>query len=182
MSNNVLNLSEEDFFIAQDNKGKKLVTQVPGISFVLFHANAGMCPNCDNVVPQFKALSRNELMTGCRFLLCNLSRNPQLIAMASKTIAPFEYVPYMMLYYDGRPIARYDNDDGEFDINDCAEFLQEMIKRLQSKKNFIQSKNLRFDDDVKKYGGIPFNIFCDEDKGICYIEAESLYGKRNGNR
>jgi hypothetical protein len=178
MNNNVLSISEDDFYITQGTKGKILVTQIPGISFILFHADAGKCQHCEIVIPQFKQLARSELMTGCKFYLCNLSRNQNLIRMSAQTIAPFEYVPYMLLYFDGRPIARYDSDDGEFDINDCAEFLQEMIKRLQSKKNFIQSKNFKFDDEIKRYGGIPFNIVCDEDKGVCYVKADDLYGKQ----
>jgi hypothetical protein len=177
MSNLVANLSTDDFMLSQSSKGGKILcTEIPGISFVLFHADR--CHNCENVIPYFKQMSRSELLTGCKFALCNLARNPALIKMSSQTVAPFEYVPYMMLYYDGRPIARYETDDDEdFNPQDCLEFLQEMIKRLQSKKHFIQNKNFKFDDDVKKFGGIPFNLVCDEDKGVCYFEADALYGK-----
>ena len=178
---NILNITSDDVALVQGKSGLLLSSGIEGISFVLFHADPGMCGNCDVVVPQIKQLSRHPTMNSCKFALCNLSRNSSIIKMARKTVTPFEYVPYMMLYYDGIPIARYDPDDGNFDINDCAEFLKDMIVRLQSKKNFIQTKNFKFDDDIKKFGGIPFNLICDEDKGVCYFKADDLYGK-NGKK
>mgnify|MGYP003339191508 CR=1 FL=1 len=111
----VSQLTVDNFMLVDGKKSKILCTEIPGISFVLFHADG--CTNCENIIPYFKQLARSDMLTGCKFLSCNLARNPMLIKMSNKTSVPFEYVPYMMLYYDGTPIARYDPDeDSDFDL------------------------------------------------------------------
>ena len=170
---NLLHLTTDDFFIAKGAKGQILCSEVQGLCLVLFHAENGSCHHCDEAIPEFKKVART--IPSVKFGLTNLSRNPGLIEMSSKTVAPFEYVPYIILYYDGKPLARY---EGERSSNDFGEFVQEMAMRIQAtKKNFV-NKPMKMESEVPVYGGIPFNIVCDEDRGICYLTASQVYGNK----
>jgi hypothetical protein len=167
---NVIFLTADDFYVDKGTKGPIMCNNISGICFVLFHANPGQCAGCDETVPEFKKVS--QIINNCKFGLCNISRNQQVLRLSGKTIAPIEYVPYMLLYYNGRPIARYDGEERGY--QDLAEFVQEMAARLQSKKNFIENKGYKFDSDIAIYGGIPFNVVCDEDKGVCYLTSAEV--------
>lgn len=175
--NNQIYLTADDFHIENGNKGKLLcISEIPGLCFVMYHADVGKCTYCDETMPHFKAAAR--MVPSCKFGFCNLSRNPAIIKLGASTITPFEAVPTLMVYFNGRPLARY---EGERSSTDLAEFIQEMIMRLQAKKNFIENKNFKMateDDSIIPGVGRAYNVVCDEEKGVCYLKASEVYGDK----
>jgi thioredoxin-like negative regulator of GroEL len=89
-----------------------------------------------------------------------------------KTIAPIQFVPYIVLYVNGTPFMRYTGQKTEESI---GQFVVEMLNRLgpQIQKSF----GARFETDeileyTKKDQPIPFNIICD--KELCYLTTNEL--------
>jgi hypothetical protein len=119
---------------------------------------------------------------GAKFGLCNIMQNQELIKMANKTIAPIVGVPYMVLYVNTRPFLQFDDDDKS--LENMAQFMNAMISRLNTQKKFIEGKGMKIESEIPKYTtGIPFNIVCDEEKGMCYLNYEDAYkGKGKPNR
>jgi thiol-disulfide isomerase/thioredoxin len=175
MSNpNLLYLNSNDFYITEGSKGKVLCNYLKDLTFVLFHADADKCPHCEELIPEFKKLP--HFIQSCKFALVNLNKNQDIIAKSNQTIAPVTYVPYMILYVNGRPFLRY---EGNRTLKDLVEFINEVIQRIKSKSNFVESKNsAKLEDAPSQYTyGIPYDIVCDEDKGICYVKYGDAYKK-----
>ncbi len=172
---NIIYLTSDDFHIQNGNKGKLLcLSDIPGLCFVMYHVDAGNCSYCEDSLPHFKAASR--MVPSCTFGLCNLSRNPNIIKLSNATITPFEAVPTFIVYFNGRPLARYEGDRTNVDF---AEFVQEMLIRLQEKKQFINNKNFKMatEDEATIPGiGKAYNVVCDEESGKCYLKAAEVYG------
>lgn len=172
---NTIYLTSDDYSVQSGNKGKLLcLNEVPGLCFVMYHVDSGKCTYCEDTLPHFKAASR--MVPSCMFGLCNLSRNPNIIKLANSTITPFEAVPTLIVYFNGRPLARY---EGERTAVDFAEFIQEMMMRLQEKKNFINNRNFKLatEDEATIPGiGKAYNVVCDEESGKCYLKAAEVYG------
>jgi len=172
--NNLIYLSSDEFFLVDATKGGKIMCcDTEGICLVLFHAEPGKCSHCEEAIPEFKKASR--MISSVKFGLCNLNQNQDVIKLSKASIAPLEYVPYIILYVNSRPFLRY---DGERNAQEIAEFLQEVMMRLQTKKQFIENKNYKIESEIPAYTiGIPFNVVCDEDKGVCYLSYNDVYKK-----
>lgn len=56
--------------------------------------------------------------------------------MSRDTISKIDYVPYIVLYYHGKPYVQY---EGPYQIEDIMEFIVEMSKNLQAKDSFSYS-------------------------------------------
>ena len=170
--NNLYHLTGEDFFLEQGSDGKKLLCiDAKGLVLVCFHVNGDRCAHCEDAIPEFKRLPQR--IGNCKFALANLSANPDLIKMSKMSKAPIEYVPFIILYVNGRPFLKY---NGERTTQDMAEFVQEVVQKLQTKQQFIEQKNFKIESDIPAYSvGVPYNIECDKDKGVCYLSYESAY-------
>jgi len=170
--NNLYHLTGEDFFLEQGSDGKKLLCiDAKGLVLVCFHVNGDRCAHCEDAIPEFKRLPQR--IGNCKFALANLSANPDLIKMSKMSKAPIEYVPFIILYVNGRPFLKY---NGERTTQDMAEFVQEVVQKLQTKQQFIEQKNIKIESDIPAYSvGLPYNVVCDEEKGVCYLSYESAY-------
>jgi thiol-disulfide isomerase/thioredoxin len=126
----LLFLSSDDFSVFRDNQSEKnlLCHDISGFSLVLFYSNH--CEYCGYLIPIFKTLP--NILKGCHFAMINVSQNQQIIQMSNYTITPLEYVPYIILYIDGKPYMRY---DGAPDLNDIRSFIIEISNSFQNKFN-----------------------------------------------
>jgi len=175
--NNLYHLTGEDFFLDHSNDGKRvLCIDAKGLVLVCFHVNADRCAHCEDTIPEFKRLPQR--IGGCKFALANLSMNPDIIKMSKMSKAPIEHVPFIILYVNGRPFLRY---EGERTTQDMMEFIQEVVQKLQSKQQFIEQKNFKVESDIPAYTiGTPYNVVCDEEKGVCYLDYNSAYQVKEG--
>ena len=92
--------------------------------------------------------------------------------MAKGTIAPITFVPYILMYIDGKPFMRY---NGPQDINELRRFVLEVAKNVQNKQSFA---NKVVKVDSKKKNRIPeYTIghpLCGEDD-VCYLTFDEAY-------
>ncbi|MDD4931691.1 MAG: thioredoxin family protein [Candidatus Colwellbacteria bacterium] len=169
--NSLLFLSEQDFSIQQGKKGRILCNNLPGVSLVLFFSK--QCDHCVDVFPVFASLPHG--IPGCQFAILNISMFPGVAQKAQQTIAPITHVPFIILYVNGRPFMRF---NGRKTYEDISTFVNEVLSRIQSKRNFSSSPSqLNVEDnDIPEYAsGIPFNILCEGEN--CYLTFNEAYKK-----
>lgn len=164
----LLFLTSEDFAIAKGSKGNILCHGIPGFSLILFYST--QCKHCKTLIPIFKHLIGT--IGGCQFGMINVSTNKKCVAMSRDTIAPISYVPYIVLYIQGKPFMRY---NGPHDGAEIRRFIIEVANKVQNKQKFST-------ETVKDPGkGIPeYTIghpLCGPDDKRCYLEFDMAYNK-----
>ena len=171
MNNNIIYLSSREFGVDEAPKGLVLVNSQKGIMFCLFHADPDKCQYCLEAIPEFKRLALK--MPSVKFGFVNLNRDRDIYLMSTKTIMPIDSVPFVILYVNGRPLMRY-NGDKRADV--MLNFLGDVISRLNNKKDFFENKNYRIESDIPTFSNSPqFNVVCDTEKGVCYVESGKLF-------
>ena len=167
----LLFLSTEDFHIAKGTKGDIMCHSIPGFSLILFYST--QCGHCQNLIPIFKRMPGT--IGGCQFGMINVSSNKACVRLSKNTVAPITYVPYIVLYINGRPFMLY---KGPHDSNEIRRFIVEVAQKVQNKQKF---SNEQVKEDPR--GGIPeysigHPLYGDDDK-VCYLEFDDAYGKEN---
>lgn len=162
----LLFLSTDDFSVAKGNKGNILCHGIPGFSLILFYST--QCTYCQTLIPIFKRLPGT--IGGCQFGMINVSANKQCVKMSKDTIAPIAYVPYIVLYIQGKPFMRY---NGPHDGEEIRRFVIEVANKVQSKQKFSSETVKDNKKTIPEYTiGIPL---CGED-GVCYLDFDDAYG------
>jgi len=172
--NNIIYCEDKDFYLSKGQSGKILLCNSKyksGIFFVFFFSTK--CPNCDVGMEAFSSLIR-KFPSEIKFGAININDYPTIIAKAAQSCTPLEYVPYLVLYFRGKPYLRY---DGEMDINEMTSFLADAVKRIDEKKEFIKASPKEEEVITPDYaGGIPYNIVCNKNK--CYIKYNDVYKQK----
>ena len=169
----LLFLTTEDFVLSRGTKGNILCTNIPGFSLILFYSTQFV--HCQNLIPIFKKLPGT--IGGASFGLINIGANKDIIKLSKSTIAPLQFVPYIVLYISGKPYLRY---NGAHDLNELRRFVIEVAQNVESKQKFSQQKNIVIKEDPK--GRIPSYtighpvVGCDEN--VCYLEFKEAYPAR----
>lgn len=165
----LLFLSSDDFSIAKGTKGNILCTSIPGFSLILFYST--QCQHCQTLIPIFKKLPGS--IGGCQFGMINVSSNKSCVRWSKDTIAPITYVPYIILYINGRPFMKY---QGPHDADEIRRFVLAIAEKIQSKQKF-SSEVVKEDPR----GGIPeYTIghpLYGPDENVCYLVMDEAYGK-----
>jgi len=65
--------------------------------------------------------------------MINVSLNKNCVRLSKETIAPITYVPYIVLFVNGRPFMRY---NGSHDINEIKRFILEIAQKMETKQKF----------------------------------------------
>lgn len=172
--NGLMFLSSEDFSIEKGTRGNILCHSIYGYSLILFYSNS--CTHCANLIPIFKQLPGT--INGCQFGMINIGINRTCLEMSKNTIAPITYVPYIVLYVDGRPFMAY---KGPYDINEIKRFIIEVANNLQRKRQFnihTEQKQKSVQQKHKIPGftiGIP--VYGDGNDDVCYLQYNAAYNK-----
>lgn len=167
----LLFLTSDDFNIAKGTKGNILCTSIPGFSLILFYST--QCVHCQTLIPIFKHLPGT--IGGCQFGMINVSTNKQCVRMSRDTIAPITYVPYIILYVNGKPFMKY---NGPHDPSEIKRFVMEVASNIQNKQKF-SAETVKEDPTgrgIPQYTiGHPLYGDCDDKR--CYLEFDTAYGK-----
>lgn len=166
----LLFLESDDFVLSKGTKGNILCTSIPGFSLILFYST--QCPHCQNLIPIFKRLPGS--IGGCQFGMLNVSTNKTVIRLSKDTIAPITYVPYIVLFINGKPFMKY---QGPHDANEMRRFVIEVSKKIETKQKFSQdtTKEVVRGSVIPAYSiGCPL-YGCEDDE--CYLEFQQAYGK-----
>lgn len=171
----LLFLQSDDFYVDKGQKGNILCHGIKGLSLVLFYSTA--CTFCQKFIPMFKTMPGK--INGCQFGMINVSKNKDIVFMSKETLSPIKYVPYIILYVQGKPFVRY---DGPHDEGEILKFIMEVAGKLNKERfaanaaattsninNIKETKN-----EIPAYTiGKPL---CGED-GVCYLEFDDAYKK-----
>lgn len=146
-------LGTEDFSIKQTKEGNRMLcNNIQGLSFIFFYST--QCIHCQRIIPQFKQLQ--QLLTGCQYGLVNVSTCRPLIQMASNTILPITYVPFIVLYINGFPYMVY---EGAPDVREMITFIKSISEKLSQQNTMKQYSGKK---EIPAYTtGIPL---CGEDE------------------
>lgn len=173
----LLFLTSDDFSITKGTKGNILCHSIPGFSLILFYSTA--CSHCQQLIPVFKKLIGT--IGGCQFGMINVSSNKSCIRMSQETIAPITYVPYIVLYINGRPFMKY---QGPHDVGEIKRFVLAVAEKVQNKQKFSSDTNTNVKEDPR--GGIPaYTIgkpIIGEDDNVCYLQFDEAYHQDSNNQ
>lgn len=179
---NLLFLTADDFELRKGTKGNIVCHDIPGYSLVLFYST--QCKYCKELIPVFKQLPGS--ISGCQFGMINVSKNKNIVHMSRNSIAPIEYVPYVILFINGKPSMRY---DGPADVQTIQKFVIDVSNRFKGQnfnrqqgqsahqKGQTNGQQARIHQQEKRIPeyciGKPL---CGDDKR-CYLEFNTAYVK-----
>lgn len=165
----LLFLSKNNFYITRGAKGPIMCTHLRrGFSLVLFYSS--QCPNCKPYAATFKSLPGT--IDGCQFAMANAT-DRNIRAMSKGTLTELKYVPYILLYADGRPLVKY---SGPPDQSTIIRFIVDMAKQVQKPtQSFTNNARIQedADDEIPKYCiGKPI---CGGPDDVCYLDFDDAY-------
>lgn len=167
--NGLLFLTSDDFAIKNENV---LCHEIPGICLVLFYST--FCEHCNSLIPIFNKLPGT--FNGCQFAILNVSQNKTCVVLSQKTTTPIKYVPYIILYIDGKPYMSYKGPHG---IEEIRNFILDVSRNLQQKQQFIMKKPVNTEPQkaIPAYTiGIP--VSGDKNQLVCYLTMEEFMKKK----
>jgi hypothetical protein len=164
----LLYLSSEDFQIQKGIKGQLLCHNIPRFSLILFYSTR--CTHCQTIIPKFKSLPGT--IGGCQFGMVNVSNNKKCLMMSNQTITPIQYVPYIVLYNNGRPYMEY---KGKHEIGDITNFIMQVAQKLQNKQQFSKEEVKDNNRAIPQY--CLGNPLYGPDNKVCYLEFDNAYVK-----
>lgn len=164
----LLFLTVDDFYLHTSGGNTYLCTDIRGISLVLFYST--QCLFCQSLIPLYKNLP--DQISGCQFGMLNVSTpsNRKIVQMAKTTVAPIDYVPYIIMYVNGKPYMRY---DGPKSFDEIKRFIFEMSRMIQEKHIFSENVKHPNKKVIPLYTiGVPLS-----EEGRYYLEYDNAYGK-----
>ena len=170
----LLFLTGDDFQVKNGTKGAILCNGIRGYSLILFYST--QCAHCRTFIPIFKRLPGT--IGGCQFGMANVSIDKsRLIKMAKPTIAPITYVPYVVLYVDGKPYMRY---NGPQDEEEVRRFVVETARHINSKQAFSEDVTVKQDKEKSIPAYCIGNPLYGCEDGVCYLPMNEAYTATNG--
>jgi len=166
-------LTSDNFYVDDGKNGKLLCTTQKDLLFVFFYKGDGSCDACKAMMPSFQQLGK--YVPEVKYAIINVDEQKDAIRKSLKTISPIKYVPYLILFVNNKPFLRY---DGGKDLKDMINFLKDLLTRIP--KNMLatlgSTASSKFDSEVPVFagGGIPYNVVCDKNSGVCYLTFEDL--------
>lgn len=179
MSGSLLFLETDDFFIkANDGEKDMLCHRTSGYSLILFYSSE--CKYC----PMFKSIFLNlpKSVVGCNFGIVNVDSNKKLIMASQSTTSPIKFVPFIIFYYNGRPIMSYNQDPNEEQIK---KFIVDVSNHIQKKQQFSKETFTKKQQSnvVSPQSSIPAYCIGQPicgNNNVCYLTMISAYdAKKN---
>lgn len=162
----LLFLTSDDFSLTKGTKGNILCHSIPGFSLILFYSTK--CQHCQTLIPLFKKLPGN--VGGCQFGMINVSTNRSYVETSKQTINPLEFVPYIVLYINGKPFMRY---QGPHDAGEIKRFILEVSEKLKTKQKFSSNVVKETKRGIPEYTiGSP--LYGHEER-VCYLDFGNAY-------
>lgn len=162
----LLFFESDDFSIQKGQKGDILCLPTPGFCLLLFYSTH--CQHCQSLIPIFKRLPSS--LGGCSFGMINISNNKKCVAMSQNTLTPITYVPYIVLYIEGKPYMPY---KGPYVESEIIRFIKDVSNNLQQRQQFskeVVREALAPTEGVPEYlVGIGKPLTGDKNQLVCYL-------------
>ena len=118
--------------------------------------------------------------------MINVNKNKRIIRDSKETISPISYVPYIILFINGKPFMRY---DGPSNQQELLNFVHEISQKVEDKQQFAKSNNqqqpqqpqikekivIKNHKDIPEYS-VGHPLYGCED-GVCYLPFNNAYQK-----
>lgn len=124
-------LSSQHFQVVGTKK-RTLNIQVPGNVLVFFKMQN--CPGCAQFEPVFHQLASQT--PTIKHTVADLSYNREIVVMSRQTNTPIEKVPFIMLYVNGRPHAKF---NGKKNIPSLQNFITKALGAVPAPSRRPQS-------------------------------------------
>jgi thiol-disulfide isomerase/thioredoxin len=168
-------LQTDDFEIKNGSEGPILCNKIPGYSLIMFYSTK--CSICQEILPMYKRLPGTVF--GCQFGIVNVSLNRDLVEMSRKTKSRLEYVPYIVMYIEGKPFMSYKGRNTEKDI---IKFVQDVHASVNNRqKGFVTEKGKTEVNTVIPAYTIGVPVQGDKNSQVCYISWLD-YSTKGGKR
>ena len=171
----LLFLTSDDFQLQRGMKGNIMCHSIGGYSLILFYSTH--CTYCQQLIPIFKKMPGT--INGCQFGIINVSTNRACVEMAKNSVAPVEYVPYIVLYVNGRPHMVY---KGPYVESEIRRFIIEVAHNIQTKQQFSKEKVRQpTKRGIPEYTvGIPVMSGEGRDENVTYLPFPKAYPDKQG--
>ncbi len=121
MSNEVIELTPDDFKILNTPRGDVIETILKGVSLILFYN-----PECKYSQTFMPLLDQMNNTIGCLFAKFNIVKYSTHTALSLKTKTPLTYTPYIVLYVNGKPYMSYNGPPDEIEMKKLIMYIQLM--------------------------------------------------------
>ena len=126
----VQNLTSQNFQVVGRSR-QTLNINLDGYVLVFFKMDG--CTGCAAFEPQFYQLANAE--RGINYAVANLSSNREIIAMSRTTSTSIQTVPYIVLYVNGSPFAKY---NGKKNVQALRSFIKKALSQAPaSQSSFV---------------------------------------------
>lgn len=162
-------LKPSDFYVTARSE---LANKIAGFSIVSFTSDS--CKYCKDVMPSFVRVSAS--LQGCSFAVMNVDQDYQrIVAMSAATKNPLRYVPCVLFYVNGVPVAEYETDESDPSANyaKIRQFVIDQTNKYNSGRRDASSRPTETMATSPNTIGIPAN----KKKGVCYLTYERAYGQ-----
>lgn len=141
----------------------------PELTLVLFYTND--CPHCKPILPLFQQLAAR--LQGCKYALMNVGENYAGALLSRKTNTPINYVPFVLLYYNGTVLKQF---KAQYTFDNLRDFLVEAAKELHT---VAPATGALAPAQAQTPGFTTGTPYCDDESGVCYVSFDAAYKKVN---
>jgi hypothetical protein len=172
-SKSLIFLSQENLKTEMTKSGKLLLSSVSGLSVVLFYTSS--CPYSTAYVEVFKKLHQ-YINGGCHICVYNIKGTNEAIQFVNGFI---NAVPTVILYYNGIPKYRYNNDTDTINPKMIVTFISdqynELVKAGNTKQQFVPKQQVMATDQRVGTASTTFGlpIVGDIKNNVCYLIFDS---------
>lgn len=128
----VLQLASQNFQVVGRQK-KALSINMPGIILVFFKMDG--CDGCASFEPIFYQLATQEQRI--TYGIANLSTSRDIISSSRSTTTPIQTVPYVVLYVNGSPYAKYNGKKTLMAMKSFVSKIMPQIPSPNSNQSFV---------------------------------------------
>jgi len=165
--NTLLFLNSADFRLEEEEgktTGTLLCEKTSELLIVLFYSTN--CPHCGPARATFNTVV-SQFVQGCKFGMINITQNPKVTHLAKTSKTPIRYVPFILAFFRGRPLADYKSAITQPNL---VQFVQQCYASIKTKVDAFGA--VKKEAEVTPFTGVPV---CDE--GVCYLSFDHAYPK-----
>ena len=118
----VFELTSDDFEILDTPRGKVIKTVLKGVSLILFY-NSVSCEFSQQFLPVINSLVGD---IGCTFGTFDIDKHKEYVALSLQTKTPITYTPYLVIFVGGKPYMSYHGPPDPIEIKKLIMYVQLM--------------------------------------------------------
>lgn len=155
-------LNSNDFKVSEN---RLVFTKSKNLTFVLFYSTK--CRFCGPAREVFNFVASQYSQSNVKFGIINVTKNPSIPELSKGTNTAITFVPFLIAFFDGIPIAVYSN---QYTTEGFSKFVE---KCHASKADSFGTKKEDIPEIPNYALGVPF---CED--GVCYLGFDDAYSAK----